>query len=200
MGRDSSKGGIFVFLIRFYQTYLDWLSSRVFIRWFYLSFIGFIFCHHVFEYGMHFVVAYMYAVYLLNLLLRFITPLDFDDLCAAHEAEHGGTILPSSENKTANITLERMKNNDNIYEFRPFLRQMNEFTFWLSATRATHAALICSRIEFLDIPVFWPLLVFYFIVLFATTMREQLSNMIKYKYVPFNFGKKTYGTITRQRK
>ncbi|CDR96409.1 Rer1 family protein, putative [Babesia bigemina] len=200
MGVDSSRGGIIGFFVRMHQAYLDRLSSYVFIRWFYISFMTFIFWHHVIEYGMHYVVAYMYAVYLLNLLIRFITPLDFDDLCKAHEAEHGGTILPSNENKTANITLERMKNRENIYEFRPFLRQMNEFTFWLSATRATHAALFCSMFEFLDVPVFWPLLVFYFVLLFATTMREQLRNMIKYKYIPFDFGKKSYGTITRQRK
>lgn len=43
-----------------------------------------------------------------------------------------------------------------------------------------------------DIPVFWPILLMYFIVLFAMTMKNQIAHMIKYKYVPFSFGKQTY--------
>ncbi|KAK1444391.1 Rer1 family protein [Babesia gibsoni] len=129
---------------------------------------------------------------------RFITPLDFDDLCAAHEEAHGGTILPSSESKTSKITLERMRNVQNTYEFKPFMRQMNEFNFWLCSVRASHISMITIHFDFLDLPVFWPLLVLYFVVLFATTMRQQFQNMIKYKYIPFNFGKKTYSAFAKQ--
>ena len=44
-----------------------------------------------------------------------------------------------------------------------------------------------------DVPVFWPILLLYFIVLFFFTMQRQIKHMIKYKYVPFSFGKTTYG-------
>jgi hypothetical protein len=40
-----------------------------------------------------------------------------------------------------------------------------------------------------DVPVFWPILLLYWIVLFALTMKRQIRHMIKYKYVPFSFGK-----------
>jgi hypothetical protein len=43
-----------------------------------------------------------------------------------------------------------------------------------------------------DIPVFWPILLLYFIVLFFITMKRQIKHMIKYKYLPFSFGKTTY--------
>lgn len=43
-----------------------------------------------------------------------------------------------------------------------------------------------------DVPVFWPILLLYFIVLFVITMKRQIRHMIKYKYVPFSFGKTTY--------
>jgi predicted membrane protein len=43
-----------------------------------------------------------------------------------------------------------------------------------------------------DIPVFWPILLLYFIVLFFITMKRQIKHMIKFKYVPFSFGKTTY--------
>jgi len=45
-----------------------------------------------------------------------------------------------------------------------------------------------------DVPVYWPILVMYFCVLFVLTMRRQLQHMIKYRYVPFDWGRKTrYG-------
>ena len=43
-----------------------------------------------------------------------------------------------------------------------------------------------------DIPVFWPILLLYFIALFVLTMKRQIKHMIKYKYVPFSLGKTKY--------
>lgn len=43
-----------------------------------------------------------------------------------------------------------------------------------------------------DVPVFWPILLFYWIVLFVLTMRRQISHMIKYKYIPFSVGKQVW--------
>ncbi|KRY20351.1 Protein RER1, partial [Trichinella patagoniensis] len=49
----------------------------------------------------------------------------------------------------------------------------------------------CQNLNFgtFDIPVFWPILVVYFIILFCLTMKRQIKHMIKYRYVPFSFGK-----------
>ncbi|RWV79650.1 hypothetical protein GW17_00059183 [Ensete ventricosum] len=44
-----------------------------------------------------------------------------------------------------------------------------------------------------DVPVFWPILLCYWVVLFLLTMKRQIVHMIKYKYVPFNIGKQKYG-------
>jgi hypothetical protein len=57
----------------------------------------------------------------------------------------------------------------------------------LARCRARHR---CSRsfsrfFPFLDIPVFWPILVVYFFALFFVTMRKQIQHMIKHKYIPF---------------
>ena len=41
-----------------------------------------------------------------------------------------------------------------------------------------------------DVPVFWPILLMYWCVLFFVTMKRQIRHMIKYKYVPFTTGKK----------
>ena len=41
-----------------------------------------------------------------------------------------------------------------------------------------------------DIPVFWPILLLYWMVLLFITMRRQIRHMIKYRYIPFSTGKK----------
>lgn len=98
-------------------------------------------------------------------------------------------------------------------EFRPFIRRLPEFKFWHSATRAIGISLLCSFFTFFDVPVFWPVLVMYWIILFVLTsmcscpppplpqmqrlltlpVRKQIQHMIKYRYVPFSFGKARYG-------
>ncbi|KIY69475.1 retrieval of early ER protein Rer1 [Cylindrobasidium torrendii FP15055 ss-10] len=133
-----------------------------------------------------YIVCYGHAIYLLNLLLAFLQPR-FDpslqeDLLAdeIEGGEAGGeeSPLPSQRDD----------------EFRPFVRRLPEWQFWLSATRATIIAIFLTTSEVFDVPVFWPILVVYFLVLFALTMRRQIQHMVKYKYVPFDFGRKArYG-------
>ena len=78
---------------------------------------------------------------------------------AEYEAEEDGPGLPTSQNE----------------EFRPFIRRLPEFKFWYSATKATAIAFLCSFFEFFNIPVFWPILVMYFITLFCITMKRQIK-------------------------
>ncbi|KAJ2987305.1 hypothetical protein NUW54_g9463 [Trametes sanguinea] len=133
-----------------------------------------------------YIVAYAHAIYLLNLLLAFLQP-KFDpsvqDDILADDMEEGGegaaSPLPSQRDD----------------EFRPFVRRLPEWQFWLSATRATLIATVCTFFEMFDVPVYWPILVVYWFVLFLLTMRRQIQHMIKYKYVPFDFGRKArYGS------
>jgi hypothetical protein len=43
-----------------------------------------------------------------------------------------------------------------------------------------------------DIPVFWPILLVYFFILFFITMKRQIKHMVKHRYLPFSFGKTQY--------
>lgn len=45
----------------------------------------------------------------------------------------------------------------------------------LGSTRAVVVALFCTFSEVFDVPVYWPILVLYFCVLFALTMRRQIQ-------------------------
>eukprot|EP00919_Chromeraceae_sp_WS-2016_P074615 GHVR01176587.1.p1 GENE.GHVR01176587.1~~GHVR01176587.1.p1 ORF type:complete len:197 (-),score=36.46 GHVR01176587.1:281-871(-) len=123
--------------------------------------------------GGFYVVSYGFAICELNLFLAFISPQS--------DPELEGPVLPTTDSE----------------EFRPFQRRLPEFKFWQYTTMVTVACLIFTLFRVLDIPVFWPILVVYFIVLFCFTMKQQIQNMIKHKYIPVSFGKQTYGDITR---
>lgn len=58
-----------------------------------------------------------------------------------------------------------------------------------SITKALCMAFLMTFFSVFDVPVFWPILLCYWIVLFVLTMKRQLMHMIKYKYVPFSMGK-----------
>jgi len=80
----------------------------------------------------------------------------------------------------------------NDEEFRPFIRRLAEFKFWHSACVSTIIAIFCTFFEFLNVPVFWPILLLYFITLFGITMKRQIMHMIKYRYLPWTRGKTKY--------
>lgn len=50
--------------------------------------------------------------------------------------------------------------------------------------------LVMTFFSAFDVPVFWPILLLYWFILFFVTMKRQIKHMIKYRYVPFSWGKK----------
>ncbi|KAL2936326.1 Protein RER1B [Bienertia sinuspersici] len=58
-----------------------------------------------------------------------------------------------------------------------------------SITKAFCIAFVMTFFSVFDVPVFWPILLCYWVVLFVLTMKRQIAHMIKYRYVPFNIGK-----------
>lgn len=129
-----------------------------------------------------YVIAYALGIYLLNIFLLFLSPR-FDP---AHEDEAG--LANDAAAPPSSIFLP-VRADD---EFRPFVRRLPEFRFWYNAVRATAAALLGTLLPFLDVPVFWPILLFYFVLLTVLTLRRQIAHMVRYKYVPFDWGKKAY--------
>ncbi|KAJ7188649.1 retrieval of early ER protein Rer1 [Mycena filopes] len=177
--------GQFTRVQRQYQQLLDRWTPYTLNRWIATAGLLAVFMLRIVISQGWYIVCYALAIYLLNLLLAFLQP-KFDpslqeDLMADDAEEGGGDTspLPSARDD----------------EFRPFVRRLPEWQFWLSATRATLIGLFCTVSEVFDVPVYWPILVVYFFVLFALTMRRQIQHMIKYKYVPFDIGRKTrYGS------
>ena len=64
-------------------------------------------------------------------------------------------------------------------EFRPFVRRLPEFKFWYAATRAVTIAFLCTWFQIFDIPVFWPVLVVYWLILFTLTSKSKTFFYLK---------------------
>jgi hypothetical protein len=101
-----------------------------------------------------FPVCYTLGIYLLNLFLAFLQPKFDPSIEQDTDMEDGSAGgLPT-------------KRDD---EFRPFIRRLPEFKFWYSATRAITLGFFASWFEIFNIPVFWPVLVVYWLILFCLT-------------------------------
>ncbi|EEC69780.1 hypothetical protein OsI_00052 [Oryza sativa Indica Group] len=122
-----------------------------------------------------YIVTYGLGIYLLNLLIGFLSPMVDPEAHAA--ASSDGPALPT-------------RGSD---EFKPFIRRLPEFKFWYAITKAFLIAFVMTFFSVFDVPVFWPILLCYWVVLFVLTMKRQIVHMIKYKYVPFSVGKQKYG-------
>ena len=155
---------------RRYQTLLDRTVIQGPARWAGFVLLLALYWVRVWFAQSHYIVTYGLHIYLLNLLIGFLSP--------AVDPELEGPTLPQ-------------KRGDE--EFRPFSRRLPEFKFWYACTRGTVVALCMTFFSLFDVPVFWPILLVYFIALFVLTMRKQIAHMIKHRYIPFSFGKKRYG-------
>lgn len=62
-----------------------------------------------------------------------------------------------------------------------------------NCTKAVLIGTTTTLFPIFDIPVFWPILLLYWLVLLFITMRRQIRHMIKYRYIPFSTGKKVGG-------
>jgi len=163
---------------RQYQTWLDQSTPYTLYRWIGTATLLFLFFLRIFIAQGWYIVAYSLGIYLLNLFLAFLQPkFDPSNEAMDNEMEDGAAGgLPTKQDE----------------EFRPFIRRLPEFKFWHSATRAIAIGFVCTWFSIFDVPVFWPVLVIYWLILFALTMRRQIQHMIKYRYVPFSFGKAKY--------
>lgn len=100
-------------------------------------------------------MAYALGIYLLNLFLAFLQPkFDPSNEAMDNEMEDGSVgTLPTKSDE----------------EFKPFIRRLPEFKFWYWATRAIVISFLCSWFEMFNVPVFWPILVMYWMILFVLT-------------------------------
>jgi hypothetical protein len=162
---------------RMVQYWLDKSTIHVVPRWGLFVFLLFIFFLRVYLVQGYFIVAYGLGIFLLNNFIAFLSPLE--DPTTTNDSHYDdGPGLPTTEKEGK--------------EFRPFARRLPEFKFWLACTRGTATSIFMTFFSVFDIPVFWPILLMYFFVLFFMTMKRQIMHMYKHKYVPISWGKSKY--------
>ncbi|KAL3634181.1 Protein rer1a [Castilleja foliolosa] len=158
---------------RRYQHLLDKSTPMVLHRWIFLAAIAFVFALRIYIVQGFYIITYGLGIYILQLLIAFLSPQVDPEIQELID----GPALPT-------------RGSD---EFRPFVRRLPEFKFWHSLAKAFCIAIVLTFFSAFDVPVFWPILLFYWLVLFISTMKRQIMHMVKYKYVPFTLGKQRYG-------
>lgn len=155
------------------QHWLDCITPHTGIRWLVWCIVLVLYVIRTLILQGWYIVTYAIGIFVLNQFIAFLTP-KIDP--AMRDYEEDGLSLPTKATE----------------EFRPFMRQLPEFKFWYSTLKALLIGILCTMFDFFNIPVFWPILVLYFIILFTITMKKQIRHMIKYKYIPFTYGKAQY--------
>lgn len=158
-------------IMGYYNAIRDKIQIYIYERWAVLIVLLFIYLIRMIFTGGYFALTYCMGIHFLNYFIGFISPLEDPD-----EGGDEDSFLPQK----------------NSEEFRPFQRKVKEFSFWENMTITLTIGIILTFFKSFDIPVFWPLLLFYFILIFCLTMRKQIKHMIKYNYVPWDFGKASY--------
>ena len=142
-------------------------------RWGFVAFLAVLYFIRVFRTKGYYALTYCIGIHFLNSFIGFISPLDDPE---EELLNNGDSYLPQ-------------KNNE---EFRPFQRKVKEYSFWSVMFWTFMMAIPMTFFEAFNIPVFWPLLLVYFIMIFFLIMRRQIKHMIKYNYLTWDTGKKNY--------
>eukprot|EP00388_Colpodella_angusta_P041711 GDKK01054057.1.p1 GENE.GDKK01054057.1~~GDKK01054057.1.p1 ORF type:complete len:213 (+),score=24.44 GDKK01054057.1:83-640(+) len=146
-----------------FQRFMDKIVPFTGPRWAVFGIALMLFYIRIFILEEFYVIAYGVSVHMLYLLIMVITPMSDPD----EQAED--VALPMHER-----------------EHRPFVPKVGEFIVWRNMIRVLAIGFFLTLFGFLDIPVFWPILVVYFIALFAVQVGGRVKHMMTHKYVPWN--------------
>lgn len=171
-GDNSAAAQLSHGMWQWYQHFLDKSTPLVLYRWIFLSVIALMYALRVYILQGFYITTYGLGIYILQLLIAFLSPQVDPEIQELND----GPTLPTRGSE----------------EFRPFVRRLPEFKFWHSLTKAFCFVFVLTFFSAFDVPVFWPILLFYWLILFVSTLKRQIMHMIKYKYVPFTFGKQRY--------
>ena len=180
INNDSiSEGGIKKKIKIYCNSIRDKIIVYRAIRWSIVGILFIIYFIRILYIKGYYALTYCIGIHFLNSFIGFISPLDDPE---DEDLGEGDSHLPQSNNE----------------EFRPFQRKVKEYEFWSIMFWTLIISLPMTFFESFNIPVFWPLLLVYFIMIFFLIMRKQIKHMIKYHYLPWDTGKKTYTRVPSQ--
>lgn len=130
-------------------------------RWGFTVFLILYYLKRVLEIGGFYVVSYILGLYILHLSVQFFTPIGLPE---ADEEDEEDESLRNMKLPETNV--------DNHEDRGPLIRSMSEFKFWQNATLACLGSIFCTFSQLFDLPVFWPFLLAYFIMLLILTVKR----------------------------
>lgn len=153
-----------------YKMYMEALISKAkpytIYRWIITGILTIIFYVKMFHSGNYYAIGYICGLLLINWLIMFVSPKNDPALKE--------DTLPAGDDD----------------DYKPFVSQLPEFLFWERVTLTIVITWILSFFSFINLPVNGPLLFIYLAFVLLFSFRARIAHMIKYKYVPWNTGKK----------
>ena len=159
-------------IMKYFQALQDKILIYKIERWIAVGVLFVIYILRMVLTGGYFALTYCIGIHFLNSFIGFISPLEDPEDAEGND----DSFLPQK----------------NSEEFKPFHRKVREYQFWEAMFVTLFIGIVLTFFEAFDIPVFWPLLLFYFVLIFFLTMRKQIQHMIRYNYLPWDAGKAAY--------
>ena len=126
------------------------------------------------------VVTYLIGFYLLQMMVSYFTPKGLE------EEDMGYTEFIGEEGE---IVEEEITQLDIDCE-KPLVPSISELQIWERVSFAFTMGIVCTFFKQMEIDVFWPLLMVYFVVLVCYTIQKIIKKMEKYRYSISDFIKK----------
>lgn len=172
-----------------YQQFEDRIVPFKAGRWGALGTMVFLYCLRVFVFvGGFYIVTYTMGIHLLYCVVVLITPLNDPD---GNNQDDGldGVTLSSGAGSGSGGSERSHSAAAGPAEHKPFIPKVQEFKVWRSMMNAVLIGFVCTFFSFFDLPVFWPILLLYFVALFVAQMGGRIKHMMQHKYVPFTTNK-----------
>ena len=148
------------------------------LRWLVLAALFGTFMARVVSLQGFFAAAYLLGFFYLQNLILFVTP---NDIPTIQEEDQDGDSFEIPEG----VNFERGQDAS-----KPVIRKLGEFSLWKKLVLGTFVAYLSTYFKVLDLPVFWPLLLFYFIFIVFSVVLKQYQHMNKYGYSLSDFFKR----------
>ena len=178
--QDSGKLTVQLRIFRnFFQKRIDALVIHKRNRWIAFAVAILLFLARMLYLQGYFAVCYILGFYILQNVILFLTPSSLPSIQDEEEDEEHVYEIPDSQ-------LEKSEDSS-----KPVVRKLGEFNLWKKLMLAALLSLATTFVEFLDFPVFWPILLFYFIIVSVSIYLKQRRHMKKYGYTYADFFKKS---------
>ena len=183
---SSSSSSSICNLISSVQIYLNAFNDKLVsfrkARWYVIICLSLIYLIRLFLTKGYQALTYCIGIHFLNSFIGFISPIV--------DPEDDAINFDTNTSSSSSSYLPQ----NNSEEFKPFQRKVKEFHLWEAMFYTLVVSNIITFFPVFDIPVYWPLLLFYFVIVFILTMKHQIKQMMKYNYLPWDVGKVQYNT------